>query len=75
VLDGADVLVGVGRTMDAEMEQMRSEVEPTLRQFAFKKGSAVEDKVLELINRGDFKAASGGNAPMIRTPTYKLPKN
>jgi hypothetical protein len=61
--------------MDAGMEQMRSEVEPTLRQFAFKKGSAVEDKVLELINREDFKAASGGNAPMIRVPTWKLPKN
>jgi hypothetical protein len=67
--------VGVGKTMDAEMEQMRSEVEPTLRSFAFKKGSAVEEKLLELINKEDFRAASGGNAPMIRTPTFKQPKN
>lgn len=67
--------IGVGKRMDAEMEKMKNEVEPTLRSFAFKKGSAVEDKVLELINREDFKAASGGNAPMIRTPTFRLPKN
>jgi hypothetical protein len=61
--------------MDEQMEQMRSQVEPTLDLFALKKGSTVEDKVLELINREDFKAASGGNGPMIRTPTYQLPKN
>ncbi|KAE9374881.1 ribosomal protein S10, partial [Stipitochalara longipes BDJ] len=67
--------LGVGKNMDAEMERMKGVVEPTLDLFAVKKGSAVEDKVLELINREDFRAASGGNAPMIRTPTYKLPKN
>ena len=60
--------------MDRQMEEMRGQVESTLDLYAVKKGS-VEDKVLELINREDFKAASGGTAPMIRTPTYKLPKN
>jgi small subunit ribosomal protein S10 len=71
----ADGVLGVGKNMDAQMEQMRDQLEPTLRQFAFKKGSEVENKVLELINREDFKAASGGNAPFIRQPDYKIPKN
>ena len=72
--DEALSYTGVGKEMDRQMEQMRGQVEPTLDLFARKKG-AVEEKVLELINREDFRAASGGNAPMIRTPTYKLPKN
>jgi hypothetical protein len=61
--------------MDVNMEQMKEVLEPTFRQFAFKKGSAIEDKVLEIINKEDFRAATGGNAPMIRTPPERLPKN
>jgi hypothetical protein len=61
--------------MDVDMEQMKGALEPTFRQFAFKKGSPIQDKVLEIINREDFRAASGGTAPMIRTPPERLPKN
>ena len=73
-MDRADVGLGVGKQMDAQMEAMRDQVEPTLRRFAFKKGSDVEDKVIELINREDFKMASGGNGVFIRQPDYKVPK-
>jgi hypothetical protein len=61
--------------MDVNMERMKDMLEPTFRQFAFKKGSPIQDKVLEIINKENFRAASGGTAPMIRTPPEKLPKN
>ena len=58
--------------MDKEMERMRGEVDTTLSQFAFKKDSMVEDKVLEMVNREDFRAGSGFSAPMIRMPVEKV---
>lgn len=57
------------------MEEMRGPLESTLRQFAFKKGSKVEDKIVEIINQEDFLAASGGNAPMIKRPPEWRPRN
>jgi len=50
--------------MDIKMEHMKEELEPTFRSFALKKGSPVADKVIELINREDFRVASGGSTPM-----------
>jgi hypothetical protein len=69
------VRLGVNKNMDVNMEQMKNVLEPTFRQFAFKKGSAIEDKVVEIINREDFRAATGERAPGIRIPPERLPKN
>ncbi|KAH6684198.1 ribosomal protein S10 domain-containing protein [Halenospora varia] len=61
----------VGKAMDLEMEKMRETIDATLDQIAVKKGpkGGLEGaKILELINREDFRAASHGNAPMVKAP-------
>ncbi|KAH7321878.1 ribosomal protein S10 domain-containing protein [Rhexocercosporidium sp. MPI-PUGE-AT-0058] len=58
--------VEVGKDMDAQMEKMRDELESTLGDFAFKKNGETGKKVMEVINRENFRAATGGNAPMIK---------
>lgn len=53
------------------MEKMRETIDATLDQIAVKKGpkGGLEGaKILELINREDFRAASHGNAPMVKAP-------
>jgi small subunit ribosomal protein S10 len=60
---------GVGKTMDIEMEQMKDTLEKTVGQIGVrrdKKGGPTSDKILELVNRESFRAATHGNAPMIR---------
>jgi hypothetical protein len=49
------------------MEEMRGDMEETLGSFAMKRKASVQDKVIDLINRGDFRANSGGSAGMMPT--------
>lgn len=61
----------VGKAMDLEMKKMKETIDTTLDQIAVKKGlkGGLEGaKILELINREDFRAASHGNAPMVKAP-------
>lgn len=51
--------------MDAQVEKMREELEGTLGDFAFKKGSETSQRAMEVINRENFRAATGGSAPMV----------
>ena len=51
--------------MDVDMEEMRGDMEETLGTFAMKRKARVQDKVIDIINRGDFRSASGGSAGMI----------
>jgi hypothetical protein len=60
--------LGVGKTMDVDMQKMEKELETTFGHFGLKKGDAVTEKVLEMINREDFRAATSGNAPMVKPP-------
>ena len=60
--------LGVGKEMDAEMEKMKGELDETWDRFAFRAGSETQKRALEIINREDFRAASGATAPMIRPP-------
>jgi menaquinone-dependent protoporphyrinogen IX oxidase len=50
--------------MDAQMESMKGGLEETLNSFVFKKNSETAQKVVEVINRENFRAASGGSTPM-----------
>lgn len=52
--------------MDAQVEQMRGELEKTLGDFAFKRNGETGKKAIEVINRENFRAATGGNAPMVQ---------
>jgi hypothetical protein len=63
----ANARIDVGKQMDIAMEEMRGDMEETLGTFAMKRKAKVQDKVIDLINRGDFRAASGGSAGMIPT--------
>lgn len=58
--------VGVGKEMDAQVEQMRGDLEKTLGDFAFKRNGETGKKAIEVINRENFRAATGGNAPMVQ---------
>jgi hypothetical protein len=59
---------GVGKTMDVDMEKMKGEMEATWANFAFKKGSDTAERAMEIINREDFRAATGATAPMVKPP-------
>lgn len=50
--------------MDAQMEMMRDELEPTLNNLAFTKRSKLAKKPVSSINKAVFRQASGGSAPM-----------
>ncbi|KAK0099676.1 mitochondrial 37S ribosomal protein rsm10 [Cadophora gregata] len=58
--------IDVGKDMDAQMEKMRGELESTLGDFAFRKNGETGKKAIEVINRENFRAATGGNAPMLK---------
>jgi hypothetical protein len=54
--------------MDADMEKLKGVMEPKWEQFGLREGSLAADKFMELINREDFRAGTGGSAPMAKTP-------
>jgi ribosomal protein S10 len=63
----ANEKIDVGKQMDLDMEEMRGDMEETLGSFAMKRKANVQDKIIDLINRGDFRANSGGSAGMMPT--------
>jgi hypothetical protein len=52
--------------MDVNMDDMRAELDEKFSLFGPKQGDETAEKVMELVNREDFRAASGGMAPMIK---------
>lgn len=57
--------------MDIEMEQMKDPLDKTWGQIGVrkdKKGGPTSEKIMELVNRENFRAATGSNAPMIKPP-------
>ncbi|TVY52491.1 37S ribosomal protein S10, partial [Lachnellula suecica] len=63
--------LGVGKEMDSSVEQMKDELDKTLGQIGVqkdKKGGPTGEKIMELVNRENFRAATHGNAPMVRRP-------
>ena len=63
-----NAILDVGKTMDLDMEEMKRVLEPKWEQFGVKGRSPTADKFMELINREDFRAATGANAPMAKPP-------
>ena len=51
--------------MDAQLEDMREAVEEKFSYLGMRRGDATAEKVMELIDREDFRAASGTAAPMM----------
>lgn len=56
--------LGVGKTMDVNMENIKSVMEPKWVHFGRSKERDTSEKVMELMNSEKFKLAAGGNAPM-----------
>jgi hypothetical protein len=50
--------------MDVQLESMKDAVDEKFSYLGLKEGNATAEKVMELINREDFRAASGTMAPM-----------
>ena len=50
--------------MDAQLESMRDVVDEKFSLLGLKEESATAEKIIELINTEDFRAASGTMAPM-----------
>lgn len=65
-LSCSDNDLGVGKTMDVNMDDMKAELDEEFSLFGPKQGDETAEKVMELVNREDFRAASGGMAPMIK---------
>lgn len=53
----------VGKNMDVQMEKVKEEADEKWKLLGLKE-SATAEKVMEFINREDFRAASGTMAPM-----------
>ncbi|TVY53632.1 Tryptophan--tRNA ligase, mitochondrial [Lachnellula cervina] len=63
--------LGVGKSMDIDMEHMKDTLDKTWGQIGVmkdKRGGPTADKIMELVNKEDFRAATHGNAPMVRPP-------
>lgn len=58
--------IGVGKTMDMDLERLKDEIDTEFSLFGPKKGGETAGKVMELVNREDFRAASGGRAGMVQ---------
>jgi hypothetical protein len=52
--------------MDLNLEEMKEELDSKFSLFGPKQGDETAEKVMELVNREDFRAASGGVAGMIK---------
>ncbi|ESZ99454.1 tryptophanyl-tRNA synthetase-like protein [Sclerotinia borealis F-4128] len=62
--------IGVGKDMDASMEEMREVMAPQWELFGRRQGNETSDKVMEILNRESFKAAVGGSAPGVRVEPH-----
>lgn len=58
--------IGVGKAMDASMEEMKEVMKPQWELFGRGQSTETADKVMEILNRESFKAAAGGSAPGVR---------
>lgn len=56
--------LSVGKEMDAQMEQMKDVLEPTLDNLAFNKKSPLVSKAVATLNKANFRQASGASGPM-----------
>ncbi|TGO69129.1 hypothetical protein BOTNAR_0015g00450 [Botryotinia narcissicola] len=61
--------IGVGKAMDASMEEMKEVMEPQWELFGRGQSTETADKVMEILNRESFKAAAGA---YWNTPSRKL---
>ncbi|TGO60131.1 hypothetical protein BCON_0038g00480 [Botryotinia convoluta] len=61
--------IGVGKAMDASMEEMKEVMEPQWELFGRGQSTETADKVMEILNRESFKAAAGAHW---NTPSRKL---
>jgi small subunit ribosomal protein S10 len=50
--------------MDVQLDSIKDLADEKWKLLGLKEGSATAEKVMELINREDFRAASGTMAPM-----------
>ncbi|RDW89438.1 hypothetical protein BP6252_01470 [Coleophoma cylindrospora] len=57
--------IGVGKSMDVDMQKMKGDLDPQLAQFGPGMTQDTAKKVAELLNSEAFKAAAGGNAPLM----------
>ena len=63
----ANAIVDVGKNMDLQLSNMKEAVDEKLKLLTLKGGKdATAEKVMELINKEDFNAASGTRAPMTK---------
>lgn len=53
------------------MHDIRPQLEDTLDSFAFNKNSEVANRVLEQLNKGNYRAGQGGSTPMQEARTTK----
>ncbi|KAK6606946.1 tryptophanyl-tRNA synthetase [Botrytis cinerea] len=60
--------IGVGKAMDASMEEMKEVMKPQWELFGRGQSTETADKVMEILNRESFKAAAGGSAPGFLPP-------
>lgn len=56
-------MADVGKNMDVQMEKIKDVADEKWKLLGLKE-SATAEKVMEFINKEDFKAASGTMAPM-----------
>lgn len=64
-------IAGVGKNMDIDMEQMKDALDKTWSQIGIRKdkqGGPTAERIMELVNREDFRAATHGNAPFTKPP-------
>ncbi|KAM3073811.1 Tryptophan--tRNA ligase, mitochondrial [Clarireedia jacksonii] len=58
--------LGVGKAMDANMEEMKEYMEPHWELFGRKQDAQTADKVVEILNREHYRMAVGGSAPQMK---------
>lgn len=56
--------IGVGKTMDVSLENLKGVIEPKWAHFGRNKSLRTSEKVLEIMNSEKYKLAASGNAPM-----------
>lgn len=64
-------MLGVGKTMDATMEELKADLDSKLALVGLNKKDAVAEKVLEMVDKKTFQ--SGRQGP--KTKTDPLPLN
>lgn len=58
--------LGVGKSMDLDLQRLKENLDTEFSLFGPKKGHETASQVMEMVNKEDFRAASGGRAGMIQ---------